>query len=405
MQWSFAAVFVAGALFVPGCAKKAAPPQTSKASSPQKAVAMATPLNKADTVVKVDTTKFDVVPWTDTTKKGDTTFYTQGTASNRSINELRTINTTTVQVTKHWWTVATAPAVIPGITFGAAALPADSICSKYLGMRNTVAAYDTLATVPLLAKLKSCGGKLVLRPPRNMLKGPPLPTNAAGCLNADSASARIKRWKWAALRPYVTDGTIMDIELVDDPAASKEWCFDLKTVFTMVEKVACTVKDSAPGVALGARALPTQMAVYSPYNCLTTARAQYAGPGKHFHPDTFVVQQARSAERQKLGVIWGMNLVAMGCGPPTNRQPGAYPYRCIPGHPGTNLWEHGFYAPNADEVGFYGMSLAKASRSCGFVSWSFEYAPEFFKRQDNLTKMKMLADTTAARLPSSCIQR
>ena len=123
------------------------------------------------------------------------------------------------------------------------------------------------------------------------------------------------------LRPYVTDGTIMDIELIDDPA-SKEWCFDLKTVFAMTDKIACAVKDSAPNAALGARALPTQMAAYSPYNCLTTARAQYAGPGKHFHPDTFVVQQVRSAERQKLGIIWGMNLWAMGCGPvPTPTKP------------------------------------------------------------------------------------
>ena len=116
MRWSFAAVFVAGALFVPGCKPhKTESTSVAKVASPQKA--MATPLNKADTVIKVDTTRFDVVPWTDTTKKGDTTFYTQGTASNRSINELRTINSTMVQVTKHWWTVASSPAVITGITF------------------------------------------------------------------------------------------------------------------------------------------------------------------------------------------------------------------------------------------------------------------------------------------------
>ena len=51
------------------------------------------------------------------------------------------------------------------------------------------------------------------------------------------------------------------------------------------------------------------------------------------------------------------------------------------------------------------MSLAKAPRSCGFINWSWQYAPEFFKRQDNLAKMKMLADTAAARLPSNCIQK
>jgi hypothetical protein len=301
------------------------------------------------------------------------------------------------------WVIWRKPVAL-GIAFGAAAMPPDTVCgSTGYGFTATLLAI-TNRTPAELERASRCKAKVVLRTTRELLKGP------TGCLVVDSAVARIRRWNWSALRPYLANGTIPAIEIADDIAREEEWCATPAVVLARLDQVACAVRDSAPGAPIAVRALATQL-VGRTYQCITTVRAQYAGPSRagHGHPDSFVVQQRRAAVALKLGVIFGLNLPHGGCGPRTNRHALARPHACLPGVPGDSIGDmegnRFAYQMSAAEVTRYGPGMAAPGWVCGFIVWSWQYGDRFFAKPANVAAMKALSLIAAAHPATSCVQR
>lgn len=285
-----------------------------------------------------------------------------------------------------------ALAPVPGLPYGAAGLPIDSLCAR-ARISFAVTVQQVWSNTPNdLAKVAACGGKIELRVARSALK------NSRGCLDVPTATAHVRRWNWRALRPRITDRTILAIEVGDDIAHTEEWCGDRSVTLPKWDAIACAVRDSAPNVPIALRMLATQNTYRDrsgvlhyfvrPWKCITTVRAQFAGIRRHGRPNDFVTREQSSAITQGLGVIFGLNFLNAGCGRTIH---------CLPGVPGVSYGSGPDYEPSAKELVNYVPPMLRAARACGFAFWSWEYGTTFFRRTDIKASVAALADSARLR--------
>jgi hypothetical protein len=403
-RWSFLLVLIAlGWSERParraGTGNPAAEPEASRAALG----------SRIGTAVRADTTV-----WTDTARRGDTTFYSSG----------RVLTTLAVLLDSHQVSI---PAVRLGIANGPFHLSLDSLCAQdRLGYSATFrfAVSSGASLISDLAQAKACNGRVIVGASRNRMKG-----IADGGLNVAAGRAEIARWPWDRIGPYIADGTILGFYAGDDVSAD-EWGkqFSLPTRMAMWDSIYGEFRLRAPGVPTMIRAKPTDLAVWGYRGTnITTAWAQYRGPYRDKDPRAWVAAQVASAKAQKLGLIIGHNLLDGGCGPA--KLAGGQPNTaCLPNLPGTGTLgttrdaaSVRRYQSSPAEYLYYKMVFLTEPYACASIDWQWSPAwsaspsagrtaeqiarARAFHSQDEVrSAARALGELARKRAPASCIQ-
>ena len=130
-----------------------------------------------------------IIPWADTSKLGDTTFYSRG----------RVVTTVSIFTDSLW---AVRPPVTLGLPSGPFNLPPDSLCTLgYTGTTLPVA--DSATVLRRLDRIHQCGARVfpVLRQAKML--------DPAGKLSVEASKAELDRWPWTGLCARVKDSTII----------------------------------------------------------------------------------------------------------------------------------------------------------------------------------------------------
>jgi hypothetical protein len=319
--------------------------------------------------------------WTDSTRRGDTAYFTRGRV------------VTTLQVfTDSNWTVS--PPVRLGLPNGPWNLPADSLCT--LGYTGTTVNVNASTVLPILDRTRQCRARTFANVRRNRLK------DASGTLSVQAARAELDTWPWAGLCSRVKDSTIIAF-LIGDDVSNAEWGpAPLPVRLAQWDSIAGAIHVRCPGAPIALRALPTVLEARTSWQWLTTGWAQYTGPVRHGTPEKFFGAQVASAGRQRLGLVAGVNLLNGGCGPVERN-------RCLPGIPGTGAAGTGTgdYQMSAEELVYYKTVAMTNPYVCASVDWSWgpNFDSNFHLRPEIQSATKVVATIAATRPLASCIRR
>jgi hypothetical protein len=320
--------------------------------------------------------------WADTSRRGDTTFYSRG----------RVITSVAVHTDSTW---AVLPPVIMGIPYGPSQLPPDSLCT--LGYTGTTLPVIPSTVLRDLERTRECGARTFTQIRRAKLK------DSSGHLSVQAAQAEIDRWPWSGLCTRVKDSTIIAFHIGDDVTAA-EWGPALQaTRLAQWDSIAGLVQQKCPGAPTVIRARPAQLESRAKWQWLTTAWAQYPGPlPRSGSPERFFTSEVASAKRQRLGLVAGVNLLAGGCGPADRN-------RCLPDVPGSTLKGPGadFYQLSASEFIYYKTVAMSDPYVCASVDWSWgpNFRSDFHERAEIRSAAKALGLMARQRPRTSCIQR
>jgi hypothetical protein len=364
--------------------------------------------SRAGTAIRADTTV-----WTDTARRGDTTFYSSG----------RILTTLAVLIDSQWVSYAPVRAGIPNGPFH---LSLDSLCAQdQLGYNATfrVASSSGASLVRDLAQAKACNGRVIVGASRSRMKG-----TADGVLNVAAGRAEIAKWPWDKVGPYIADGTIIGFYAGDDVSAD-EWGKQLSmpTRMAMWDSIYGELRVRAPGVPTMIRAKPTELAAWGYRGSnITTAWAQYRGPYRDKDPHSWVSAQVASAKAQKLGLIIGHNLLDGGCGP-AKLAGGQTNTACLPNLPGTGILgtvrdaaSVRRYQTSPAEYLYYKMVFLTEPYTCGSIDWQWSPAwsasPSAGRSADQIAQARAfhtqnevrfaaraLGELARKRAPASCI--
>ena len=316
--------------------------------------------------------------WTDSTRRGDTAFFTRG----RVVTSLQVF-------TDSNWTVR--PPVTLGLPNGPWNLPPDSLCTLgYTGTTLNVTASTVLGS---LDRIRQCRARTTATIRRPRLK------DATGKLSVQTARAELESWPWSGLCSRVKDSTIIAFVIGDDVANAEWGPAPLAVRLAQWDSIAGVIQARCPGAAIALRAVPTVLQARTGWQSLTTGWAQYAGPVRHGSPEQFFATQVTSAKRQGLGLVAGVNLLNGGCGPAERK-------RCLPGIPGTVLagTQAGDYQMSAEELVYYKTVAMTNPYVCASVDWSWgpNFESNFHQRPEIQNAMKVVATVAATRPLASC---
>ena len=323
-------------------------------------------------------------PWADSTRLGDTTFYSKG----------RVITTVAVIIDSIW---PARPPVHPsaGLPSGPFNLPPDSLCT--LGYTGTTLLVTGARTLRDLQRVRECGAQAFAQIRVGKLK------DAAGHLSVETARIELDTWPWSGLCGRVRDSTILAFYIGDD-VLSDEWGpAPLATRLARWDSIAGLVRARCPEAAVAIRAMPTQLEARPRWQWLTTAWAQYPGPRPVWGaPEPFFANQVASARRQGLGLVAGLNLLNGSCGPASRRW-------CLPDVPGSTLpgTQPELYQLSVAELMYYKTVALSDPYVCASVDWSWgpNFKSDFHQRPEIRSAMKALGLIARTRPRSSCSQR
>lgn len=320
-------------------------------------------------------------PWADTSRLGDTTFYSRG----------RVVTTLTVLTDSQW---AVRPPVVLGLPSGPTNLPPDSLCT--LGYTGTNLPVFASTVLRQLQRTRECQARAFAVIRRAKLK------DATGNLSVQATRAELDTWPWPGICARVKDSTIVAFFIGDDVTADEWGPASLPTRLAQWDTIGGIVQSRCPGAPVVLRALPTQFEARSNWQWVTTAWAQYAGPRRHGPPEEFIAKQVASARRQRLGLVAGVNLLNGGCGP-------AELGRCLPGIPGTTLpgTRANLYQVSAEELVYYKTVAMTEPYVCASVDWSWGpvFQSDFHARPEIQSADKALGVIARKRPLTSCVQR
>jgi hypothetical protein len=319
------------------------------------------------------------IPWTDSTRRGDTIFYTKG----------RVVTTLAVYTDSQW---TARPPVRQGLPSGPSSLPPDSLCT--LGYTGTSLPVVGSTVLGRLDRIRECQGRTFAVIRRAKLK------DSYGQLSVDATRAELDSWPWDGICARVADSTIIGF-LVGDDVKAEEWGpAPMATRLAQWDSIGGLVRDRCPSAAVVLRALPTQMTARSNWQWVTTAWAQYTGPRRHGPPEQFFGAQVASAKRQHLGLVAGLNLLNGGCG--------ATKF-CLPDVPGTPSagTKDKLYQMSAAEFTYYKKAAISDPYVCASVDWAWSpnFRSDFHEKPEIRTAAKALSILASERPLASCVQR
>ena len=320
-------------------------------------------------------------PWADSTRLGDTTFYSRG----------RVVTTVSITMDSAW---SARPPVRPtfGLPSGPFNLPPDSLCT--LGYTATTLAVVETRVMRDLQRTRECGARTFAQIRRGKLK------DSSGKLSVQAARAELDTWPWAGLCGRVGDSTIIAFYIGDDVEAAEWGPAKLPVRLAQWDSIAGIIRSRCPAAPVAIRAHPNQLEVRGEWLWLTTAWTQYTN--RRGPPEDFLALQVASARQQRLGLVAGVNLLNGGCGPAERR-------KCFPDIPGSVLagTDSGFYQLSAAELIYYKTVALSDPYVCASVDWSWgpSFRSDFHGRPEIRSAMKALGLIARKRPLSSCIQR
>jgi hypothetical protein len=323
------------------------------------------------------------IPWADTSKLGDTTFYSRG----------RVVATVSIFTDSLW---AVRPPVTLGLPSGPFNLPPDSLCTLgYTG--TTLPVTDSATVLRRLDRIHQCGAKVfpVLRQAKML--------DPAGKLSVQVSDAELARWPWTGLCARVKDSTIIAFYIGDDVTAADWGPAPLATRLAQWDTIAGLIRTRCPAAPVALRALPTQLETRAKWQSLTTGWAQYTGPRRHGTPEQFFATQVASAKKQRLGLVAGLNLLNGGCGPGTTGY-------CLPDVPGTSaIGTRGtdLYQMSAAELVYYKTVALTDPYICASVDWSWGpvFDSDFHGKPEIRSAARSLNVLARSRPLAGCVRR
>jgi hypothetical protein len=322
------------------------------------------------------------LPWADTSRLGDTTFYSRG----------RVVTTVSIFTDSQW---TTRPPVTLGLPSGPFNLPPDSLCT--LGYTGTTLPVVDSTVLHRLDRIRQCKAKVfpVLRQARML--------DAAKQLSVQTTKDELDRWPWAGLCGRVKDSTIIAFYIGDDVTAADWGTAPLPTRLAQWDTIAGMIRSRCPGAPVAIRALPSQLETRSNWQWLTTAWAQYTGPRRHGAPEQFFAAQIASAKRQRFGLVAGLNLLNGGCGPATTGW-------CLPDVPGTSApgtRGSDLHQMSAAEFVYYKAVALTDPYVCASVDWSWGpvFDSDFHSKPEIRSAAKALGILAAKRPLAGCVRQ
>ncbi len=274
-------------------------------------------------------------------------------------------------------------ATAPGIPFGDWHLSVSNFKAPYTGA--LYALWPSSATSTLNAA-RSAGMRLVV----SMAGARSYYTNSNRTFNMSKWKSRINLYKNVKLATYASSGTVLGHYLVDEPFCKS--CWGGKTITgSEIEEMARYSKSIWPSVPTGVRAPPSKLPSQT-YRYLDFAWAQWEGPHVPTYkmtPDQFVAKETALAKSKGLGLVFGLNYLDGGDG--SSRILGTY----------SNARAVNRWAMSAAEVRKVGAAFAKASHSCGVLSWKSDAT--FDRRSGMMDAKRYVASLAKARSRKSCV--
>jgi hypothetical protein len=320
-------------------------------------------------------------PWADTSKRGDTTFYSRG----------RVVSTVSIFTDSQW---SVRPPVALGIPYGPFDLPLDTLCT--LGYTGTTLAVVGTSVVRDLQRIHDCGTRTFAKIRRARLK------DSAGHLSVAAAGAELATWPWTDVCNRIKDSTVIAVYIGDDITAEEWGPAPLATRLAQWDTIAGLVQARCPKAPVAIRGRPTQLEARSRWLWLTTAWAQYVARSRTQSPEQFFDAEVASARRQRLGLVAGLTLLNGGCGP-------ADKGLCLPDVPGTSLpgTREDRYQMSAAELVYYKTVAMTDPYVCASVDWVWgpNVGSPFHDRPDIRSASKALGVLAKKRAGTSCVQR
>lgn len=198
------------------------------------------------------------------------------------------------------------PGEFPGIPFGPFHLPAARIGSTFDGLLRNVVPSRIMLT---LDSVRSRGGRVVLAVTRSYT------INPDGTFNLTYWKWEVDRYRSLPLQPYLEDGTIIGLYVVDEPDCGP--CYGGRTIAqATVEEMARYAKTIWPDILTIARVVPGWFD--GPPGYLDVAWAQYEGPlhvpSAGMSPEDFRDRNVADAQARGLGLVFGLNVLDGGDG-------------------------------------------------------------------------------------------
>lgn len=222
--------------------------------------------------------------------------------------------------------------------------------------------------------------------------------NADGTFNLDLWKARVDRFRTIDFRKFIKDGTIIAHQLLSESKARDQWG---GTVIPnhVLDEMARYSKAIWPTMTTVLRTDPSDLEAHAAgyvsawpdwkWRYLDAASARYLV--RKGDVERFAANQQASADRQRLGLVVGLNVLSGG-----------------DGSSGIRGWAAGRWAMSPDELLSYGFELLRGTEPCAFELWRYETPGsefqdfEYFRRADIVAAMVELAALAAQRPARSC---
>jgi hypothetical protein len=276
-------------------------------------------------------------------------------------------------------------ASVRGIPFGEFHLPSQRYTTPYTG---ALRALWPSGLIPELNAARAARFRIVLS-----LAGDRRGyTNRNGTFNMALWRQKINAYRRYNLQPYIADGTVIGLYLVDEPFCAS--CWGGRAIpSSQVEEMASYSKSIWPKLPTIVRSPPSLLAQQN-YRYLDVAWAQWEGPlhlpSYKMTPEQFRDRETAAAKARGLGLIFGMNYLDAGDG--SSRIGGTYRNATSSR---VNRWQM-----SSTEVKRVGSVFAAAAYGCALLSWKHNTA--FLSRPGMSSAIKQVAQLAANRQASSC---
>lgn len=218
--------------------------------------------------------------------------------------------------------------------------------------------------------------------------------------NADD-TFNLEMWKASADRfadfdfsPWIDDGTIFALYLVDEPKSRGQWGGEIVHNEDL-DEMARYAKQYWPSMPTTVRVQPTKLARHAggyeielpewQWRYLDAGWAQYSarkGP-----IDQYIIDEVASAEAQGLGLVFSLQTLTGGDGSSGLRGPGKY----------SDKW-----SMSPAEIREYGSAIIAEPSACALLMWKYDNGFVYFERSDIRAATDDLGALAAARPGPSC---
>jgi hypothetical protein len=289
-----------------------------------------------------------------------------------------------------------------GIAFGSSEMPTDNLGPVFTG---SLFAVSGSSVIDALQTARARGARLLLAVPRNRM------SNDDGTFNYEEWKGELEQWRTYGIEPYLQDGTILGLYVIDEPNCAACWGGRSVSQAT-VDDMAGYAKTIWPNIVTFARVLPGWFYPYGPPRYLDAGWANWVGPlhrpSAGETPESFRDRHTRDAQALGLGLVLGLNVLNGGDGSSGIRGTGDLDLDL-------NQWQM-----TANEVERVGKVFAAAPYACALISWrwspsypNYAFIPPdqlsairaFDIRSDVITAWGRVGDVARSRPRTSCRQR